>query len=160
MPGGPMADQGCHGKLTCNRAVTGCHRLSQAVTAVTAVTGCHMLSHAITSVTGHPKADCFCIVAASCIFTLEYLTPKSAARAIRHGAPRNALENQAMARPLPYYIMRGEGRRLQLKIPGMMRVGNRPAWSKMTMPAFKQGRKRDRHSVGATNVDSAENRRA
>ena len=31
MPGGPMADQGCHGKLTCNRAVTGCHRLSQAV---------------------------------------------------------------------------------------------------------------------------------
>ena len=52
MPGGPMADQGCHGKLTCNRAVTGCHRLSQAVTAVTAVTGCHMLSHDITSVTG------------------------------------------------------------------------------------------------------------
>ena len=95
MPGGPMTDQGCHGKLTCNRAVTGCHRLSQAVTAVTAVTGCHMLSHDITSVTGHPKADCFCIVAASCIFTLEYLTPKSAARAIRHGAPRNALENQA-----------------------------------------------------------------
>ena len=46
MPGGPMTDQGCHGKLTCNRAVTGCHRLSQAVTAVTAVTGCHMLSHA------------------------------------------------------------------------------------------------------------------
>ena len=45
MPGGSMADQGCHGKLTCNRAVTGCHRLSQAVTAVTravtAVTGCH-----------------------------------------------------------------------------------------------------------------------
>ena len=59
MPGGPMTDQGCHGKLTCNRAVTGCHRLSQAVTAVTAVTGCHMLSHDITSVTGHPKADCF-----------------------------------------------------------------------------------------------------
>ena len=104
MPGGPMADQGCHGKLTCNRAVTGCHRLSQAVTAVTAVTGCHMLSHDITSVTGHPKADCFCIVAASCIFTLEYLTPKSAARAIRHGAPRNALENQAHGSSLPYYI--------------------------------------------------------
>ena len=52
MPGGPMADQGCHGKLTCNRVVTGCHRLSQAVTAVTAVTGCHRLSHDITSVTG------------------------------------------------------------------------------------------------------------
>ena len=48
MPGGPMADQGCHGKLTCNRTVTGCHRLSQAVTAVTAVTRCHMLSHAVT----------------------------------------------------------------------------------------------------------------
>ena len=48
MLGGRMADQGCHGKLTCNRAVTGCHRLSQAVTAVTAVTRCHMLSHAVT----------------------------------------------------------------------------------------------------------------
>ena len=108
MPGGPMADQGCHGKLTCNRAVTGCHRLSQAVTAVTAVTGCHMLSHDITSVTGHPKADCFCIVAASCIFTLEYLTPKSAARAIRHGAPKappaTHLKIKPVARPLPYYI--------------------------------------------------------
>ena len=34
------------------QAVTGCHRLSQAVTAVTAVTGCHTLSHDITSVTG------------------------------------------------------------------------------------------------------------
>ena len=69
--------------------------------------------------------------------------------------PATHLKIKPMARPLPYYIMRGEGRRLQLKTPGMMRVGNRPAWSKMTMPAFKQGRKRDRHSVGATNVDSA-----
>ena len=59
MSGGPMADQGCHGKLTCNRAVTGCHRLSQAVTAVTAVTGCHMLSHDITSVTAVQKRTAF-----------------------------------------------------------------------------------------------------
>ena len=55
MPGGPVADQGCHGKLTCNRAVTGCHRLSQAVTGCHTVTGyhgCHSLSQAITAVTG------------------------------------------------------------------------------------------------------------
>ena len=77
MSGGPMADQGCHGKLTCNRAVTGCHRLSQAVTGCHGCHSCHRLSHAVTRYhecdwPGRPKADCFCIVAASCIFTLIF----------------------------------------------------------------------------------------